>query len=185
MYKNRFIQHLSTDFYVSRKNFKFYAQIILNSLEIQQESFFHFINIGLQTEFKNSQIWFQTSIWERVFYSENLCFEVPTQNYQESIRNNKTYSTHIFIIRLVYDFQNKKIYFEWRILGNLPILTQYGHFIVKCSYRVCIIQIIRGSGVYRSRKINNSKKIIFYIDFVPKKGIWVRLEKDFQNLIWF
>ena len=157
----------------------------MNSLEIQQESFFHFINIGLQTEFKNSQIWFQTSIWERVFYSENLCFEVPTQNYQESIRNNKTYSTHIFIIRLVYDFQNKKIYFEWRILGNIPILTQYGHFIVNGSYRVCIIQIIRGSGVYGSRKINDSKKIIFYIDFVPKKGIWVRLEKDFKNLIWF
>ena len=112
-------------------------------------------------------------------------FEVPTQNYQESIRNNKTYSTYIFIPRFVYDFQNKNIDFEWRILGNLPLLTQYGHFIVKCSYRVCIIQIIRGSGVYRSRKINNSKKIIFYIDFVPKKGIWVRLEKDFQNLIWF
>merc|ERR1712176_1293217 len=36
-----------------------------------------------------------------------------------------------------------------------------------------------------SRKINDSKKIIFYIDFVPKKGIWVRLEKDFKNLIWF
>ena len=93
MYKNRFIQYLWTDSHVNRKNSKFYIQIILNFLEIQQENFFHFMNIGLQTEFKNSQIWFQTSTWERIFYSENLCFEVPTQNYQESIRNNKTYRT--------------------------------------------------------------------------------------------
>ena len=124
MYKNRFIQYLWIDLYASRRNFKFYVQIILNFFEIQQENFFHFINIGLQTEFKNNQIWFKTSRWERAFYSESFCFEVPTQNYQESIRNNKTYSTHVFIPRLVYDLQNKKIYFEWRILGNLPILTQ-------------------------------------------------------------
>merc|ERR1712187_6257 len=52
------------------------------------------------------------------------------------------------------------------------------------GYRVCITQIIRGPGVYRGREINNSEKIIFYIDFVPEKGVWVRLEKDSENLIW-
>ena len=66
------------------------------------------MNIGLQTEFKNSQIWFQTSTWERGLYSEHLWFEVPAQNYQESIRNNTTYNTYIFMPRLVYDFQNNK-----------------------------------------------------------------------------
>ena len=51
--------------------------------------------------------------------------------------------------------------------------------------RVCVTQILRGSGIYRGRKQIKSGKIVFYIDFVPNRGIWVRLEKDRKNLIWF
>merc|ERR1711933_591381 len=47
--------------------------------------------------------------------------------------------------------------------------------------RVCITQGLRGPGVYRG--VTNSKKS-FFIDFVPKKGVWVRVEKDKEKKFW-
>jgi DNA-directed RNA polymerase subunit beta len=165
MYKNRFFQHLWTDLHAVKGNSGTNIQKG-PYLIIQQESFFHFIKVGLQTEFQNSKVWFQTSILEWMVYPENLCFEVPTRSYTELIRHNKTYSTRLFLPMLIYDIQNQKIYFEWRSLGNLPVLTQQGHFMVNGSPRVCITQIVRGCGVYRGRELNSSEKIVFYIDFV-------------------
>ena len=63
-------------------------------------------------------------------------------------------------------------------------MTQQGHFVVNGSPRICITQVVRGPGVYVRRRIENGRKRISYVDFVPERGGWVRIEKDREKLFW-
>jgi DNA-directed RNA polymerase subunit beta len=153
-------------------------------LEIQYVSFFRFLKFGLKTEFQRRQIWYQNTDFEWIFYPERLCFEKPIRSYQEVLRLGGNYRARIFIPRSLCCRKNNKIRFEWVTLGNLPLLTRQGHFLVNGSPRVCIAQIIRGPGVYISKKTGVDRKTVSYIDFVPERGTWIRLEKDHENQTW-
>nr|YP_009139337.1 beta subunit of RNA polymerase [Lepidodinium chlorophorum]BAR72311.1 beta subunit of RNA polymerase [Lepidodinium chlorophorum] len=185
MHTNRFFQNFWTNLHVNLRNFEIQLQKTPNFFEFQQESFFYFIKVELQMELERKKIWFQTSRFDWTFNPENVCFEIPIQSYQETIRRKHSYRRRIFIPRLLYYRNTKKIRFYWSVFGNLPVLTKQGHFLINGSPRVCITQMLRGSGVYTSRKINRNQNVVFYIDFVPKQGRWVRIEKDFTNLVWF
>ena len=153
-------------------------------LEIQCVSFFRFLKFGLKTEIRRRQIWYQNTNFELIFYPERLCFEKPIRSYQEILRLSGNYGTRIFIPRSLCYRKNNKVRFEWVIIGNLPLLTRQGYFLINGSPRVCIAQIIRGPGVYINKKIRVDRKVIFYIDFVPERGTWVRLEKDYEGQVW-
>ena len=184
MHKNRFFYNLWINLNVSIRYFKIQIQKTFNFFEVQKESFFCFIKKGLRIELEQKKNWFQASKLDWTFNSQTVCFEIPIQNYQETIRFKDTYRTRVFIPIIFYNCKKQKLFFEWRKIGNLPILTQQGYFIINGSYRVCITQILHGAGVYKSRKFNIAKKVVFYVDFVPKQGRWVRIEKDLENLIW-
>ena len=153
-------------------------------LEIQYVSFFRFLKFGLKIELQRRQIWYQNINFEWIFYPERLCFEKPIRSYQEVLRLSGNYRFRIFIPRSLCCRKNNKIRFEWITLGSLPLLTRQGYFLVNGSPRVCIAQMIRGPGVYISKKIGVDRKIAFYIDFVPERGTWIRLEKDYESQIW-
>jgi len=155
-----------------------------NLLEIQYFSFFRFLKYGLQQELQRCHVWFQPVCFEYTYYPQNLRLEIPFYSYQEIIRFGGSYSSRIILPRSFYDYQNEKIYFKWIVLGSLPLLTRNGHFLVNGLIRVCILQIIRGAGIYINKKVDSGGNITFYLDIVPDRGAWVRLEKDSKGLVW-
>jgi DNA-directed RNA polymerase subunit beta len=183
MYQNFSVKRLGCYQKIEIK--KNYASIkIPILLEVQCVSFFRFLKFGLKIELQRRRIWYQNMNFEWIFYPERLCFEKPNQSYQEILRLGGNYRVRIFIPRSLCYHKNNKIRFEWIVLGNLPLLTQQGYFLVNGSPRVCIAQIIRGPGIYISKKSKVDRKSVFYVDFVPERGTWVRLEKDYEGQIW-
>nr|YP_009472466.1 RNA polymerase b-subunit [Bryopsis sp. HV04063]ARO74070.1 RNA polymerase b-subunit [Bryopsis sp. HV04063] len=87
--------------------------------------------------------------------------------------------------------RKKKIQFQWIFLGNLPIMTKRGHFIINGTPRVLVNQIIRVAGVYYQQQVNkiiqkNKKQIYrtFYVDIISTRGVWLRFELDKKRQIW-
>jgi DNA-directed RNA polymerase subunit beta len=151
---------------------------------VQYFSFFRFLKFGLQEELQRYHVWFQPSCFEYTYYPQRLRLKIPGYRYQEIIRLGGSFSSRIVLPRSFYDHKNEKIYFKWIILGSLPILTRQGHFLVNGLIRVCIIQLVRGAGIYINKKVNTNGKVTFYLDIVPERGIWVRLEKDSVGQVW-
>lgn len=76
-------------------------------------------------------------------------------------------------------------------MGNLPIMTKRGHFIINGTPRVLVNQIIRVAGVYYQQQVNkiiqkNKKQIYrtFYVDIISTRGVWLRFELDKKRQIW-
>jgi DNA-directed RNA polymerase subunit beta len=142
------------------------------------------LKYGLSEELQSHHVWVQPSYFEYTYYPQRLRLEIPNQRYQETIRVGGSYSARIIIPRSFYDQRSNKIYFEWTILSRIPLITRQGHFLVNGLPRTCITQIVRGVGIYINKKMDSDGKVIFYIDIVPERGSWVRLEKDDNNQVW-
>lgn len=176
MYQNYFLRN-------KKKNIAPLQLRIPNLVEIQRTSFFYFLKFGLQEELERHQVWVQAPCFEMTLYPKRLCFESPNRSYQETLRLGGNYSTRVFVPRSFYNRNDLKIFFEWIILRNIPLLTRQGHFLINGSPRVCITQVVRGPGLYTNIKIEPDGKIAFSIDLVPERGVWVRLEKDQEGQV--
>ena len=76
---------------------------------------------------------------------------------------------------------------SWVLVGNLPLMTKRGHFIINGSPRVVINQLLRSPGVYfheRTWGFGKRKKRIVYADFVSRRGAWLRIQADKEGDIW-
>ncbi len=76
---------------------------------------------------------------------------------------------------------------SWVLVGNLPLMTKRGHFIINGSPRVVINQLLRSPGVYfheRTWGFGKRKRRIVYADFVSRRGAWLRIQADKEGDIW-
>jgi len=75
----------------------------------------------------------------------------------------------------------------WVLVGNIPLMTKRGHFVINGSPRVIVSQMIRCPGVYfheRFRGIGIQKKRTCYIDFISRRGAWLRIQSDKNRDLW-
>ena len=72
----------------------------------------------------------------------------------------------------------------WVLLGNLPLMTKRGHFIINGSPRVLVNQLTRCPGIYFHERRWGTDKRIVYADFVSRRGAWLRLQTDKAGAVW-
>ena len=105
----------------------------------------------------------------------------PTETIQTSILKSKTYSAPMYVPIDLKTSSNKVLLSQWVLLGNLPLMTNRGHFIINGTARVILHQLVRSPGVYFHQAKN---KKTHYADIICQKGVWLRLEIDKKGLIW-
>lgn len=91
----------------------------------------------------------------------------------------------------MYDAKKCLIIYKWILLGELPLMTKRGHFIINGIPRIIINQIIRSPGIYYQQEshkfFKNNKPYIyrtFFADIISKRGVWLRLELDKKRRSW-
>nr|YP_010455840.1 RNA polymerase beta subunit [Tetraselmis marina]UUA64516.1 RNA polymerase beta subunit [Tetraselmis marina] len=105
----------------------------------------------------------------------------PAETSTTALLNSKTYSAPIYIPAELKNPTNKIILSQWLLLGNLPIMTNRGHFIINGTPRVILHQFVRSPGVYYHQAKNKKS---YYADIICHRGVWLRIELDKKGLIW-
>ncbi len=163
---------------------------------IQRNSFLQFLETGLIEEFsKRNPITNTSKTLEVFFYPEYYQLTEPKYNTRQAIIKGKSYSSRLFIPVQLTDKQARIIKLKWVYIGDLPIMTKRGHFIINGAPRVIVNQIIRSPGIYYQTKIyeNLSQKWSqkadnfmerYYADLICQRGTWLRFEIDKEKRIW-
>jgi DNA-directed RNA polymerase beta subunit len=163
---------------------------------IQRNSFLHFLEKGLIEEFsKRNPITNSSNTLEIFFYPEYYQLAMPKYSIREAIIKGKSYSSRLYMPVQLTDKKSRIIKFKWVYLGDLPIMTKRGHFIINGAARVIVNQIIRSPGIYYQTKIYENfehpwsqKADSFYerhyADLICQRGTWLRLEIDKEKKIW-
>jgi DNA-directed RNA polymerase subunit beta len=159
-------------------------------LEIQKSSFCWFLQLGLISEFQSfSSIIYSTSINLDV-YSQEYFLMKPKYSLIETKNKNYTYSVKLYIpILITYTNPEKKNTINYKLnmcFGEIPLMTNYGTFIINGYERLVVNQIIRSPGIYFMKETNISKNSnIYKAQIIPDFGSWLKFELNSKDILTF
>lgn len=159
-------------------------------LEIQKASFCWFLKHGLIKEFQYYSSIVYSSTLSLDLYSQEYFLMKPKYSLYDTKNKNYTYSVKLYIpIIFRYYYQVKKHFINEKInicFGEIPLMTNYGTFIINGYERVIINQIIRSPGIYFSKEKNISKKSnIYKAQIIPEFGSWLKFELKSNSSLTF
>ena len=153
--------------------------------EIQTDSYKLFLENGIDEVFKDVfPIVNHNGSMILNYVSSKL--EKPAFTYLQCKEKDKTYSAPLTATLALVDKNNGgQIITSDVFMGDIPLMTESGTFIVNGAERVIVSQIVRSPGAYLS-KIFDAKagKNIFNADLIPSRGTWLEFETDSKGIIW-
>nr|YP_009106417.1 beta subunit of RNA polymerase [Geminella minor]AIT95281.1 beta subunit of RNA polymerase [Geminella minor] len=167
------------------KYYDIFTFFLPDFITIQRNSFYFFLESGIIKEFsKRNPIINSNKTLELIFYPEYYKLNPPEWDTKEAILKSKTYACRLYIPAQLTNHETKDVKLQWVLLGNLPLMTKRGHFIINGSPRVIVNQMIRSPGIYYQQFLDKKKKRTYFADLISYRGAWLRLETDKKKRIW-
>ena len=165
-------------------NKNLYKCLVPNLLEIQRSSYCWFLEKGLVQELESfSSVKQYSDDLELNFATKFYTIKQPRYSLVETKRRDATYSVRIFIqARLNYMAQTNL--HERRVfLGDIPLMTNSGTFIVNGIERVIINQIVRSPGIYYKTEVDKNGSKIYLASLISNRGSWIKFEIDKDEIV--
>ena len=106
-------------------------------------------------------------------------FEEPKYTAEECQEKDLTYSAPLYVVADFENFSTGEIKSQTVFMGDFPLMTDKGTFIVNGSERVVVSQLVRSPGVYFERTTEKATdKYVYNVKFIPSRGAWLEFEID-------
>jgi len=168
----------------------FIDEIMTNSLlpdliEIQHSSFRWFLEEGLIEELDSfSPITDYTGKLELHFLGKDYKLKEPKYYVDEAKRRDATYSVQMYVPTRLINKETGEIKEQEVFIGDLPLMTERGTFIINGAERVIVNQIVRSPGVYYKKELDKNGRRTYSASLIPNRGAWLKFETDKNGLVW-
>ena len=155
-----------------------------NLLDVQKDSYKWFIDEGLREVFED--------INPITDFSGNLSLEFidfnltgdPKYTIEEAKERDATYSAPLKVkVRLTNEETKEKQEHEI-FMGDFPLMTETGTFIINGAERVIVSQLVRSPGIYYAKTIDKTGKPLFSSTVIPNRGAWLEYETDSNDIFY-
>lgn len=154
-------------------------------IEIQRESFRWFLKEGLIEELNSfSPITDYTGKLELHFIGKEYKLKRPKYDVDEAKRRDGTYSVQMYVPTRLINKETGEIKEQEVFIGDLPLMTDRGTFIINGAERVIVNQIVRSPGVYYKSELDKNGRRSFNANLIPNRGAWLKFETDKNDLVW-
>jgi len=154
-----------------------------NLIEVQKNSYKWFLEEGLREVFRDvSPITDYTGnlILEFVDYSLD---ENPKYSVEECKERDATYSAPLKVKVRLINKETGEVKEQEIFMGDFPLMTDNGTFIINGAERVIVSQLVRSPGIYYSMKIDRTGKRLFSTTVIPNRGAWLEYETDSNDIL--
>ncbi len=169
-----------------RKSFARYEEILdmPNLLEVQKTSYQWFLDVGLKEVFKD--------VGSIVDYGGNLELsfvdfsmdEKAKYDVEECKARDATYAAPIKVKVQLRNTQNNQINEQEIFMGDFPIMTNSGTFVINGAERVIVSQIVRSPGMYYTREVDKADNKTYATTVIPGRGAWLEYETDLSDVFY-
>ncbi len=154
-----------------------------NLIAIQKDSYNWFLEKGLKEVFED--------VSSVVDYSGNIVLdfidykmdEGPKYTIVECKERDATYAAPLKALVRLTNKETGEIKEQEIFMGEFPIMTESGTFIINGAERVVVSQLVRSPGVYYSRTLDKSGNPVYATTVIPNRGAWLEYESDSSNVI--
>ena len=157
---------------------------IPNLVEIQKESYDSFINEGIADIFEDySPITDFSDHFELHFLGHEFG-DKPKYDEKECRNRDATYALPLRVkVRLVNKVKDE-IIDSVVFMGDFPLMTENGSFIINGAERVIVSQLVRSPGVNNVAETDKTGKKIYETTVIPNRGAWLEFKQDPQGVLW-
>lgn len=161
------------------------AFLLPDLIEIQRGSFRWFLERGLIEELESfSPITDYTGKLELHFLAKNYRLKQPKYNERESKQRDSSYAVQMYVPTRLLNKETGEMKEQEVFIGDLPLMTDRGTFIINGAERVIVNQIVRSPGVYYKSEVDKSGRRTFSASLIPNRGAWLKFETDKNDLVW-
>ena len=156
-----------------------------NLIEVQKDSYQWFLTDGLREVFDDiSPITDYSGQLSLEFVDFQLCREDRKYSIEECKERDTTYAAPLKVkVRLhnkeTDDFKQHDIF-----MGDLPLMTETGTFVINGAERVIVSQLVRSPGIYYSISHDKTGKKLFSCTVIPNRGAWLEYETDSNDVFY-
>lgn len=154
-------------------------------IEIQRSSFRWFLEEGLIEELNSfSPITDYTGRMELHFIGSQYKLKEPKYAVDEAKRRDSTYAVQMYVPTRLINKETGEIKEQEVFIGDLPLMTDRGTFIINGAERVIVNQIVRSPGVYYKAETDKNGRRTYSASLIPNRGAWLKFETDKNGLVW-
>ncbi|OGY91801.1 MAG: DNA-directed RNA polymerase subunit beta [Candidatus Komeilibacteria bacterium RIFCSPLOWO2_01_FULL_52_15] len=154
-----------------------------NLIEIQQKSYQWFFEEGLKELFDEISPIKDFIGRDLELYFETYYLDDPKFNEKEAKARNTTFEAPLKVKTTLVNQKTGEVKEQEIYLGDLPLMTGRGTFIINGVERVVVSQLIRSAGVFFSSQIVRGRNY-YGAKIIPNRGAWLELETDANNVIY-
>ena len=171
-----------------RRQRRSYARInevleLPNLIEIQLKSYQWFLDEGLREMFRD--------ISPIEDFTGNLVLEFidyslgePKYSVEEAKDHQVTYAAPIRVKVRLINKETGEVKEQEVFMGDFPLMTETGTFIINGAERVIVSQLVRSPSVYYNTKVDKNGKPTYTATVIPNRGAWLELETDAKDIIY-
>ncbi|MGM9973642.1 MAG: DNA-directed RNA polymerase subunit beta [Clostridiaceae bacterium] len=156
-----------------------------NLIEVQLDSYNWFLDEGLQEVFDDIN---PISNFTGNLVLEFVGYKLDMDNIKYSVEECKERdATYAAPLKVAVRLQNKEtgeIKEQEVFMGDFPLMTEQGTFIINGAERVIVSQLVRSPGVYYNSTLDKSGKKLFASTVIPNRGAWLEYETDSNDIIY-
>ena len=155
-----------------------------NLIEIQKNSYQWFLDEGLKEVFDDV-----ASITD---HNDNLVLsftgyqldDTPKYSIAECKERDTTYAAPLRVRAQLLNKETGEIKESEVYMGDFPLMTDSGTFIINGAERVIVSQLVRSPGVYFSLEVDKTGKELFNTTIIPNRGAWIEFETDHNDIMY-
>ena len=171
--------------YRKRRNFSMIKNSLEldNLLQIQKESYQWFIDTGIKEVFEDR---FPIESFSGSLSLEfgEYEFDTPRYSLKECKDRQITYASPLKVQTRLFNNETGEVKEQEIFLGDMPLMTESGTFIINGAERVIVSQLVRSPSVYYSKEIDKNGKPVFASKVIPTRGTWLEYETDSKDVIY-
>ena len=169
-----------------RKSFARYEEIqdMPNLLEIQKKSYKWFLETGLREVFRDTDAVTDYSGNLELSFVDYSMDEKPKYTEEECKARDATYAAPLKVSVRLRNLETEEIKEQEIFMGDFPLMTAGGTFIINGAERVIVSQIVRSPGVYYDKTTDRSMTSIYAATVIPYHGAWLEYETDANDTFY-
>ena len=169
-----------------RKSYAKYEEILQmpNMLKIQKDSYQWFLEEGLREVFKDVGVITDFSGKLELSFLDYSMDEKPKYTIEECKERDATYAKPIKVRVRLRNTETDEIKEQEIFMGDFPIMTNGGTFVINGAERAIISQIVRSPGMYYTHDVDKADQHTYTATVIPQRGAWLEYETDNNNVFW-
>ena len=156
-----------------------------NLIEVQKDSYQWFLDEGLKEVFRDiSPIADYSGHLSLEFVDFTLCVDDVKYTIEECKERDATYAAPLKVRVRLYNKEKDEINEHEIFMGDLPLMTATGTFVINGAERVIVSQLVRSPGIYYAIAHDKIGKELFSSTVIPNRGAWLEYETDSNDVFY-